>query len=69
MMPSALRAQATINVDESSVAEARASSSAAEKLKQALDQLRKLRAFEDEPAHVSGWIAQHADGEEQGSGG
>lgn len=41
--------------------EARASLSAADKLRPALAALRALRQFEDEPTHFAEWIAAHAE--------
>ena len=46
---------------EPSATEARASLSAADKLKPSLAELRVLRQFEDEPAHFAAWIAEHAE--------
>lgn len=55
------RSSAAAGSSESSATEARASLSAADKLKPALAALRVLRQFEDEPAHFAAWIAEHAE--------
>ena len=55
------RQSAAAGADEPSAIEARASLSAADKLKPALAELRALRQFEDEPTHFAAWIAEHAE--------
>ena len=55
------RQSAAAGAGEPSAVEARASLSAAGKLKPALAELRALRQFEDEPAHFAAWIAEHAE--------
>jgi hypothetical protein len=53
-------AEGAADRDETGLVEQRASSAAAEKLRQSIERLRALRSFEDEPADFIAWIEQHA---------